>query len=117
MISIAPKKSRVYFLTFQLIKDILFKTCLTAQIIAFHMLSIINMDSKSDTKVTIKIPRPLYNSLKALIADSGFNSVNDFVVYILRDIAAITKTDVNGQFENEEIETVKERLRNLGYLS
>jgi hypothetical protein len=52
-----------------------------------------------------------------LVADSGFNSVNDFIVYILRDIASITKTDVNGQFENEEIETVKERLRNLGYLS
>ncbi len=75
------------------------------------------METKSDTKVTIKIPRPLYNSLKELIADSGFNSVNDFIVYILRDIAAITKTDVDGQFENEEIETVKERLRNLGYLS
>ncbi len=79
--------------------------------------NMIAMESKSDTKVTIKIPRPLYNSLKTLVADSGFNSVNDFIVYILRDIASITKTDVNGQFENEEIETVKERLRNLGYLS
>lgn len=75
------------------------------------------MEAKVDTKVTIKIPRPLYNSIKSLIADSGFNSVNDFVVYILRDIAAITKTDNDGQFENEELETIKDRLRNLGYLS
>ena len=71
---------------------------------------------QSDAKVTIKIPRPLYNSLKALIEYSGFNSVNDFIVYILRDIASITKTDASGQFENEEIETIKERLRNLGYM-
>lgn len=69
-----------------------------------------------DAKVTIKIPRPLYNSLRMLIENSGFNSVNDFVVYILRDIAALTKSDAGGQFETEEIESIKERLRNLGYL-
>ncbi len=75
------------------------------------------MEATSDTKVTIKIPRQLYNSLKSLIAESGFNSVNDFIVYILRDIASVTKTEANGQFDNEEIERIKERLRNLGYLA
>ena len=75
------------------------------------------MDEKRDTKVTIKIPRPLYNSLKALIEDSGFNSVNDFIVYVLRDIASVTSTDTDGgQLKKEEIESVKEKLRNLGYL-
>lgn len=75
------------------------------------------MDEKRDTKVTIKIPRPLYKSLKALIEDSGFNSVNDFIVYVLRDIASVTSTDTDGgQLKKEEIESVKEKLRNLGYL-
>ena len=74
------------------------------------------MGDKTDTKVSIKIPRPLYNSLKGLIADSGFNSVNDFIVYILRDIAAHTPTDTGNHLSQEEIETIKERLRNLGYL-
>ena len=75
------------------------------------------MDEKRDTKVTIKIPRPLYNTLKALIEDSGFNSVNDFIVYVLRDIASVTSTDTDGgQLKKEEIESVKEILRNLGYL-
>lgn len=75
------------------------------------------MDEKRDTKVTIKIPRPLYNSLKALIEDSGFNSVNDFIVYVLRDIASVTSTDADGgQLKKEEIESIKEKLRNLGYL-
>ena len=58
----------------------------------------------------------LRKQVNALLPEAEKISVNDFIVYILRDIAAITKTDVNGQFENEEIETVKERLRNLGYL-
>ncbi len=74
------------------------------------------MDEKRDTKVTIKIPRPLYNSLKALIEDSGFSSVNDFIVYVLRDIASITAVDSEGQLRSEEIDSIKERLRNLGYL-
>ena len=75
------------------------------------------MDEKRDTKVTIKIPRPLYNSLKTLIEDSGFNSVNDFIVYVLRDIASVTSTDADGgQLKKEEIDSIKEKLRNLGYL-
>ena len=75
------------------------------------------MNDKKDNKVTIKIPRPLYNNLKFLIEDSGFNSVNDFIVYILRDVASNTKIDSGDQLSKEEIETIKERLRNLGYLS
>jgi hypothetical protein len=75
------------------------------------------MDEKRDPKVTIKIPRPLYNSLKSLIEDSGFNSVNDFIVYVLRDIASVTGTDAEGgQLKKEEIDSIKEKLRNLGYL-
>ena len=75
------------------------------------------MNDKRDNKVTIKIPRPLYNNLKVLIEDSGFNSVNDFIVYILRDIASNSNIDTGNQLTKEEIEIIKERLRNLGYLS
>jgi len=75
------------------------------------------MNEKTDNKVTIKIPRPLYNNLKLLVEDSGFNSVNDFIVYILRDIASNSTIDTGEQLTKEEIETIKERLRNLGYLT
>jgi hypothetical protein len=75
------------------------------------------MDEKRDTKVTIKIPRPLYNSLKTLIEESGFNSVNDFIVFVLRDIASVTNNEADGgQLKKEEIDSIKEKLRNLGYL-
>jgi len=35
-------------------------------------------------KVTLKIPRPLYDNLSEVIRESGFNSVTEFVVYVLR---------------------------------
>jgi hypothetical protein len=37
-------------------------------------------------KVTLKIPKPLYDHISRLIEGSGFNSVTDFVVFVLRDI-------------------------------
>ncbi len=39
-------------------------------------------------KVTIKIPKPLYENLKEVIVETGFNSVTEFIVYVLRDIAS-----------------------------
>ena len=72
---------------------------------------------KPESKVTIKIPRPLYNNLKDLIGDSGFNSVSDFIVYILRDMVSHSSLEEGDRLTSEELETVKERLRNLGYFS
>lgn len=57
-----------------------------------------------DDKVTIKIPRPLYNRLKKIVEETGFDSVTDFVVFCMRDIVT-----------NKDKESVQERLRNLGY--
>ncbi len=65
-------------------------------------------------KVTIKIPRPLYNRLKTIIEGSGFRSVNEFVVYVLRDLVSM-KGDDKEELTKEEIEAIRKRLRNLGY--
>ena len=37
-------------------------------------------------KVTVKIPRPLYERILQVIEDSGFNSPTDFIVFVLRDL-------------------------------
>ncbi|MFW6023081.1 MAG: CopG family transcriptional regulator [Halanaerobiaceae bacterium] len=74
-------------------------------------------------KATIKIPRQLYNKLQVIIEDTGFNSVTDFVVYVLRDLAAEKMADINNSEQseddltNEEISAIRKRLQNLGYLS
>ena len=67
-------------------------------------------------KVTIKIPKPLYQSLSEIIEGSGFNSVTEFIVYILRDLISSRTVQKEPSLSKEEIEIVKKRLKSLGYL-
>ncbi len=75
-----------------------------------------------DSKVTIKIPGPLYNRIAKIVAGSGFNSVTDFIVYVLRDlVSASDKTEIKGKIEDaslskDEVEAIRKRLKSLGYL-
>jgi metal-responsive CopG/Arc/MetJ family transcriptional regulator len=71
---------------------------------------------KENGKVTIKIPRPLYENLRNIIAESGFNSVTEFVVYILRDLVSSRMSEKEPSLSKKEIEMVKKRLKTLGYL-
>ena len=66
-------------------------------------------------KVTIKIPRPIYNRIKSIIKESGFSSVNEFIVYVLRDLVSMKDAD-KSELTKEEIEAIRQRLKNLGYL-
>jgi Arc/MetJ-type ribon-helix-helix transcriptional regulator len=79
--------------------------------------------------VTLKIPRPLYERLKQVIEGSGFHSVTEFVVYVLRDLAshherpgAVPPERASAPAEEveplspEEIEAIRRRLESLGYL-
>jgi len=67
-------------------------------------------------KVTIKIPRPLYNKVQQLIEESGFNSPTDFIVYVLRDVLSQHEADRADRFTPEELTVIKQKLRRLGYL-
>ncbi len=71
---------------------------------------------KESGKVTLKIPRPLYDNLSKIIEESGFNSVTEFVVYILRDLISSRSVKMEPSLTKEEIEMVKKRLKSLGYL-
>ncbi len=67
-------------------------------------------------KVTLKIPRPLYDKLRQVIEGTGYDSVTDFAVSVLRDLAATHELQETKPYSPEELERVKERLRGLGYL-
>ena len=92
-----------------------------------------------DAHVTLKIPRPLYEQLKQVIQGSGFHSVTEFAVYVLRDLISHRSeaaryglrpdptdvsqetTDAEDQEDIEplspdEIEAIRKRLSSLGYL-
>jgi Arc/MetJ-type ribon-helix-helix transcriptional regulator len=78
------------------------------------------MPRDRESKVTLKIPRPLYRKLQAIIEGSGFNSVTDFVVYVLRDLVSTREaspTETGAEpFTAQELEIVRKRLKGLGYL-
>ena len=64
-------------------------------------------------KVTLKIPRPLYLKLQAMMAGSGFSSVTEYVVFILRLV--ITEKEENGaDLSVRELQNINDRLQNLG---
>ena len=69
-----------------------------------------------DSKVTVKIPRPLYQKIKVLIDDSGFNSPTDFIVYVLRDLVGGAGPVEKEDFTHDEINAIRQKLKNLGYL-
>jgi hypothetical protein len=89
------------------------------------------MSAKPEPHVTLKIPRPLYERLKQIIADSGFHSVTEFAVYVLRDLAShheggrplIPPAEARPEPSSDveplspaEIEAIRHRLESLGYL-
>jgi Arc/MetJ-type ribon-helix-helix transcriptional regulator len=77
-----------------------------------------------DRRVTIKIPRTIYDRIQTLIAESGFSSPTEFIVYVLRDlISEIRETGDGGrdsirdELTRQEVQAIRRRLVNLGYLS
>ena len=78
------------------------------------------MSAKRDRsdKVTLKIPRPLYNRLSQLIEGTGFHSVTEFAVFVLRDVASPVERvkEPEKELSRAEIEAVQTRLKKLGYL-
>ena len=104
-----------------------------------------------ESKVTVKIPRPLYRKIQLVIENAGFSSPTDFIVFVLRDLlgeaerkgtdptaalkalteqaraAAAAATapaaapspapiEHHEEFSAHDLESVKQKLRNLGYL-
>ncbi|MFT5051491.1 MAG: Arc/MetJ-type ribon-helix-helix transcriptional regulator [Chlamydiales bacterium] len=71
-----------------------------------------------ESKVTVKIPRPLYRKIQQVVEESGFNSPTDFIVYVLRDLMGEADAEAVGppEFTQEELDDVKRKLKNLGYL-
>lgn len=70
-----------------------------------------------ESKVTVKIPRPLYRKIQQVVDGSGFNSPTDFIVFVLRDLMGEAEAAAaEPEFSQDELDEVKRKLKNLGYL-
>ncbi len=69
------------------------------------------------TDVTLKIPRPLYDRLRQVIEGTGFHSVTEFSVYVLRDlVSSQAPAPEEDGLTHEEVTAIRRRLQALGYL-
>lgn len=69
-----------------------------------------------ENRVTIKIPRELYTTLKDIVSDTGFSSVNEFIVFVMRSLASTSRVDDEDKLADDEVRIIKDRLTRLGYL-
>jgi hypothetical protein len=71
--------------------------------------------SEHAADVTLEIPRPLYEQLGQAIDGTGFRSVTEFTVYVLRDLVASQRAEAAGapaeQLSREELDAVRRRLQ------
>ncbi len=67
-------------------------------------------------KVTIKIPRELYDTLQKMIEGTGFSSTTEFIVFVMRTLASTGSIKEDEKLTEQEVKVIKERLKKLGYL-
>ena len=73
--------------------------------------------SERPADVTLKIPRPLFEQLGQVIEGTGFKSVTEFAVYVLRDLVASHGSGpAADELSRDEVDAVRRRLQALGYL-
>lgn len=67
-------------------------------------------------KVTIKIPKELYETLQKMIEGTGFSSTTEFIVFVMRTLASTGRLKEEDKLTEQEVQMIKERLKRLGYL-
>lgn len=65
---------------------------------------------------TVSVPEPLYNRIKDRCEGTGFESVDEYVEYVLREVVE-DEEEEEEEFSEEDEEKVRERLKALGYMS
>jgi hypothetical protein len=66
-----------------------------------------------EEKENISISKEIAEKLKKRASESGFNSLEDYINYILKQV--LSKVESKSLTKDDE-EAVKQKLRSLGYL-
>jgi len=78
----------------------------------------INEEVARGKYTTVSIPITLYRRIKEMIKDTGFTSVSQFVIYVLREVVSSMeeeKTKGESLTEDEKRQII-EKLKKLGYI-
>jgi Arc/MetJ-type ribon-helix-helix transcriptional regulator len=69
-----------------------------------------------EPRVTIKIPAELYRRLRRMTEGTGFSSVTEFIVFVMRSVASTGDLKQDDQLTADEVRAIRERLKRLGYI-
>lgn len=67
-----------------------------------------------EEKKAVSLPAELYSKIEQIIIGTEFNSVDEYVLFVLGEIVREEEPEV--AFSEYDEEVVKKRLRALGYL-
>jgi len=75
-------------------------------------------DQRRIKYTTVSIPISLYKRIRKLIEGTGFTSVSQFVVYVLREVISEMEEEKirSDSISEEEKKAIIERLKRLGYI-
>jgi len=75
-------------------------------------------EQKRAKYTTVSIPISLYERIKKMIEGTGFTSVSQFVIYILREVISEMEEEKikSDSVSEEEKRAIIERLKRLGYI-
>lgn len=71
--------------------------------------------SKEEGKKAVMLSAELYNKIEGRVEDTGFGSVDEYVVFVLEEVLQEEGLEESA-FSAEEEEEVKKRLKALGYM-
>ena len=71
---------------------------------------------KEEEKKALFLPTELYGRIEERVKTTGFDSVDEYVIFVLEEVLKEGREEEVGAFSKEEEEEVKKRLRALGYL-
>jgi len=76
------------------------------------------MESKDEKSKfsTISLPTPLIDKIKEKIKGTGMHSPSAYVTFVLREIFSENPESGEDDKSNKDETSIKQRLRNLGYL-
>jgi Arc/MetJ-type ribon-helix-helix transcriptional regulator len=68
------------------------------------------------TKITISIPDNLKQKLEEKIKETDFKSIEDYVLYLLKQMVSTDAADSKVTYSDEDEAALKKKLREMGYL-
>ena len=70
------------------------------------------MGNETNSHRDIRVPAHLYDAAERLIKGTRFQTVDEFLVFVLQELTSRDST----KFEEQERKVIEARLRDLGYL-